>query len=83
MSTAISVALYPVVFFLLFALPAWAISRFIDRRMKPGRVKEFLFKKRLGGDPNDWRQHLEQVEALKRQRSQQAAPAAYTELPRR
>lgn len=46
MSTAISVALYPVVFFLLCTLPAWLLSRLIYRLMKPGRLRDLLFKER-------------------------------------
>lgn len=46
MSTAISVALYPVVFFLVFALPAYLIAKGLHRIIPPGRVRDFLYKQR-------------------------------------
>jgi len=80
MSTAISIVLYPVAFALLFTLPAWAISKLLERLIKPGRVKEFLYRKRLGFSASDCQQRLELAEA-RRARKQLQALAACTASP--
>lgn len=46
MSTAIRVALYPVVWFLLFVLPAYLLAKGLHRLIPPGRVRDFLYKQR-------------------------------------
>jgi hypothetical protein len=80
MSTAISIVLYPVAFALVFTLPARAISRLLDRVIKPGRVKEFLYRKRLGFSATESQQRLELAEA-RRARKQLQALAARTASP--
>lgn len=81
MKTAISVALYPLVFFLLFSLPAYLLARVLYKRMPPGRVRDFLYKQRElypGANAVQRRRQLEAV--LRRPPSPEAALAAYREL---
>jgi hypothetical protein len=81
MSTAISIVLYPVAFALVFTLPAWAISKLLERVIKPGRVKEFLYRKRLGFSPSECRQRLELAEARRARTQSQASAACTASLP--
>lgn len=85
MSTAISVALYPVVFFLLFALPAYLLARWLHKRIPPGRVRDFLYKQRelVPGDiarANAQRERQRLEACLKSPRSPEEAAAAYRAL---
>jgi len=75
MGTAISVALYPVVFFLLFSLPAYLIARLLHRFIKPGKLKDFLYKQRYTNANEKRRRELEA--ALEQLPSEERALAAY------